>query len=140
MESSVVVCTRNRAPLLEKTLESLATQTLDHSHFEVLIVDNASTDSTSDVAARWQAARRFTCRYVLEERVGLNHARNRGVREARGRVIAFIDDDARAEEEWLDRLLRALEEERVCGVGGRIKLDWQSPQPRWLTVAPGRHP
>jgi glycosyltransferase involved in cell wall biosynthesis len=133
MESTVVVCTRNRARLLERTLESLAAQTLDPSRFEVLIVDNASTDSTAEVVARWQATGRFACRHVVEERLGTSHARNRGVREAHGRVIAFLDDDARAEPEWLGCLLRAREEEGVAGVGGRIKLDWESRQPWWLT-------
>src|SRR5438270_577410 len=134
MEASVVVCTRNRAPLLDVTLRSLASQTIDCSRFEVLIVDNASTDSTRDVVARWQSSASFTCRHVVEERLGTSHARNRGVRDARGHVIAFLDDDARAEPEWLAHLLHALEEESaVCGVGGRIRLEWQSPPPRWLT-------
>src|ERR1051326_2051122 len=133
MDASVVVCTRNRAPLLEITLRSLASQTIDPTRFEVLVVDNASTDSTREVVARCQSSARFTCRHVVEDRLGPSHTRNRGVSEARGSVIAFLDDDARAEAEWLARLLDALEEARVCGVGGRIKLEWESPQPRWLT-------
>jgi glycosyltransferase involved in cell wall biosynthesis len=133
MEVSVVVCTRNRAALLETALQSLVAQTFDHSRFEVLIIDNASTDSTREVAARWGAAGRLSCRHIVEERLGTSHARNRGVHEARGRVIAFLDDDARAEKEWLGHLLRALEDERASAAGGRIKLEWESPPPRWLT-------
>jgi len=132
-EASVVVCTRNRASLLATTLESLAVQTFDAARFEVIIVDNVSTDATPEVVARWQAAHAIAGRRVVEERRGTNHARNRGVREARGRVVAFLDDDARAERDWLERLLRALEEESVTGVGGAIRLEWQSTPPRWLT-------
>jgi len=135
MDASVVVCARNRARLLDVALQSLAAQTLDRGRFEVLVVDNASTDSTPEVAARWEAAAGFACRHVIEERLGTNHARNRGVREAKAPVVAFLDDDARAEPEWLDRLLAALREERASGVGGRIRLEWESPPPRWLTDA-----
>jgi glucosyl-dolichyl phosphate glucuronosyltransferase len=133
MDASVVVCTRNRAPLLEITLDSLAAQTLDVNRFEVVVIDNVSTDSTPEVVERWQSANARPCRRVVEERRGTNHARNRGVREARGRVVAFLDDDARAEHDWLERLLQTFEEERVAGVGGAIRLAWQSPPPRWLT-------
>lgn len=132
MEASVIVATRNRARLLEITLQSLAAQTLDRSSFEVLIVDNASTDSTPSVAARWREAGPFVCRTLHEERLGVNHARNRGIAEAQSRVIAFVDDDARAEPGWLEALLSALDEERVSGVGGRIKLWWESRPPPWL--------
>jgi len=133
IDASVVVCTRNRATLLDVALSSLAGQSVDPARFEVLIVDNASTDATPQIVSRWRSAARFECRHIVEDRLGTAHARNRGIAEARGRVVAFLDDDARAESEWLGHLLRVLDEERVCGAGGRITLEWESPRPRWLT-------
>jgi glycosyltransferase involved in cell wall biosynthesis len=101
---SVVLCTRDRADRLDGTLERLAGQ--QYPRFEVIVVDNASTtDAVRATVSRWAA--RMTCRYVPEPTPGLSRARNTGARAARGRMIAFLDDDERADPYWLAELARA---------------------------------
>jgi glycosyltransferase involved in cell wall biosynthesis len=90
----VVVCTRDRPDSLQRTLDSL--QRLDYSSFEVIIVDNCpTTQATRDLVAR------YPFRYVVEERPGLDWARNRGIVEARGDIIAYTDDDVCVDRGWL---------------------------------------
>jgi glycosyltransferase involved in cell wall biosynthesis len=120
--ASVVICTRNRAESLGKyALASLTRQ--DYRPLEVVVVDDASTDDTPRVAGEFRAAfQRFT--YVRNDRPrGLCYARNLGVRQATGDVIAFMDDDAWAFSNWLSELLQPYEADaRVVCVGGRSLL------------------
>ncbi len=102
VELSVITPTRNRAPVLERCLACLATQSLDPSRYEVIVVDDASTDATPAVieAARRAAAcaiRPFT----MAERMGISAARNLAIREARGEIIAFVDSDSLAPPSFL---------------------------------------
>jgi glycosyltransferase involved in cell wall biosynthesis len=99
---SIVISTRDRAPQLARCLERLAGQR--YPNFEVVVVDNAPT--TDEVQAVVRDAQ-LDCRYVREDRPGLSWARNAGIREARGDLIAFLDDDEAADRYWLAELLRA---------------------------------
>jgi glucosyl-dolichyl phosphate glucuronosyltransferase len=130
---SCVICTHNRASRLTATVKSLAAQNLPASDFEVLIVDNGSADETRAVSTRL-AEGLPNVRYIFEPRLGVNHARNRGTREAASDVVAFIDDDARADPGWLAALAEAfdgLTSTESC-VGGKVLPDWERPRPRWL--------
>jgi O-antigen biosynthesis protein len=110
---TVVICTRERPTHLDHCLE--AVMRLVYSSFDVLVVDNAPRDAqTRDVAARWGV------RYVVEPAVGLSRARNQAMRECHSDVIAFLDDDALPDPEWLTGLAREFEDPRVMAVGGRI--------------------
>jgi predicted nucleotidyltransferase len=114
---SVVVTTRNRCDKLARCLFSLAHQ--ERYPDELLVVDNGSTDDTVRAVARFQAD--FPVRLVPEPVVGVAAARNRGLREARGEMVAFIDDDAVAESGWLAAVEEAfLRDERIGIVGGSI--------------------
>lgn len=136
---SAVVCTRNRAALLDGALESLRGQSLARELFEIVVVDNGSTDGTRDlVLARARDLRdawgREILRCVSEPRPGISRARNRAIEETRAPVIAYLDDDARANEEWLANILRAFEasEEKVACAGGPCEPIWEAPRPAWL--------
>jgi glucosyl-dolichyl phosphate glucuronosyltransferase len=134
-EVSIAVCTYNRARLLGAGLASLLSQTALSERIEILIIDNGSTDKTRDVVAALQAGRPGI-RYVEERRPGVAHARNRGAREARGEYLAFLDDDAWAERDWLKELLKAigtreLEDTPACVVGP-VLLDWEGKRPDWF--------
>ncbi len=97
IELSVVTATRNRAPVLRRCLDLLAAQSLDPARYEVLVADDASTDDTRDVVA--QAQRRARCEIRASwtaQRCGVPATRNRAIREARGAIIVFVDDDALA--------------------------------------------
>src|SRR3972149_11111049 len=124
---SVVVCTHNRSESLRETLRSLMLQNYPASDYEIIVVDNRSTDRTKEVVSEFSHVR-----YVLEEKMGLSHARNRGIKESRGDVVAFIDDDAKADKSWLSRLVQVYKEEKDAGcVGGRVILDWKCEKPSW---------
>lgn len=120
---SVVICTYNRAELLAQAIASLAVQTVPESfRFEVLVVDDGSTDSTQSVIMDLAQTCRFPIRYVRDAGNGVAAARNRGVAEARGRWVAFFDDDQIAERDWLYALYAAAIESGAPCVGGARKL------------------
>ena len=117
MTVSVVVVTRNRCRQLTRCLDSLTRQ--ERHPDELLVVDNGSSDDTAGTVGRLRAP--FPVRLVPEPVVGVAVARNRGLREARGEVVAFIDDDAVAEPGWLAAMEEAfLGDERIGIVGGSI--------------------
>lgn len=130
--ASVVICTHNRAQHLGGILEALRVQTVPAEDFEVIVVDNASTDGTPRVCAHW--AKRLTnmvC--VREERLGVSAARNTGIRIARAGLIAYLDDDVVPDERWLEEMLRVQGETGAEVVGGRVDLEYEAPRPDWLT-------
>ena len=90
---SVIVCTYNREPFLLKTLEALATQTVSDKLFEIVLIDNNSKDRTAEICSDFKekyAELNFS--YILESKQGLSFARNRGLDEAKGELLVFIDD------------------------------------------------
>jgi glycosyltransferase involved in cell wall biosynthesis len=101
---TVIVCTRNRSGILADCLERL--QALTHPHLEVVVVDNAPTDDSTRVLVEAVAAVDERFRYVCEPRPGLSRARNRGLAEARGRIVAYTDDDVAVDAGWVQGLLR----------------------------------
>lgn len=133
IEISAIICTHNRCDLLPNAIESLLQQSFAQEQYEVIVVDNASTDGTRSVCEQFINNEHF--KYFFEKTPGLSHARNRGINEARGRYVAFIDDDAIASYEWLERIVEAFEniQPRPASVGGAIDPIWECPQPIWIT-------
>lgn len=127
---SVAICTYNRARLLPRALDSLLSQKLPADRFEILVVDNGSTDNTWDIVAAYKA-RKQNIRYIYEPILGIARARNRAISETSGKFIAFLDDDARATEKWLVRHAQAWQA-GYQAVVGRVELDWQGKRPDWL--------
>jgi glycosyltransferase involved in cell wall biosynthesis len=110
---TVVVCTRNRTDLLKDCIKAL--QQLHHPQYEILIVDNApDNDDTRKLAEE------YGVRYVREEKPGLDRARNKGIREASYSIIAFTDDDARPDRNWLKVIARNFRDENVTAVTGFV--------------------
>ncbi len=142
---SAVVCTYRRAAALADALASLATQTLDPAHFEVLVVNNDPSDqrtvATVDaVRSRHFAGRPERLRLITCPHPGLSFARNAAVARARGDILSFLDDDAVARPEWLARVRDAFAGHPHAGVvGGRITLAPPAPRPRWALPAWGRY-
>ncbi|MES4787379.1 MAG: glycosyl transferase family 2, partial [Nitrospiraceae bacterium] len=130
---SVVVCTHNRAECINTALQSLQRQTLPSNFYEILLVDNASTDNTYQEVRRW-AATTPNLRYVCEHRLGLSFARNTGALLSTTPYIAYMDDDAYADPQWLESIVEAFENSKkfIGVVGGRVWLDWGGAPPSWL--------
>jgi glycosyltransferase involved in cell wall biosynthesis len=131
---SVAVCTHNRARHLRRALASLAEQTLGRECWEVLVIDNASTDETRSVVEEHRGALP-RLRYQLEPTVGVSSARNAAWRGARGEFVAYLDDDAVADASWLERILDFLTsvEPTPGAVGGKVDPIWEGPRPEWLS-------
>lgn len=129
---SVIVCTYNRAALLASCLEALACQDCDGDVFEVLVVDNNSSDETPRIAGAWtDSDQRF--RLLHEAEQGLSHARNRGWREAAGAYVAYIDDDAIAYPDWISEMCAfTTRHPDVCAFGGPYHAFSTAPLPLWL--------
>lgn len=120
---TIVVCTFNRAKMLREALTSLYDLATDGGFtYEVLVVDNASTDSTQEVIAEASAASRAPLRGVFESTKGIVAARNRGIREATGEWIAFFDDDQIADRRWLAELFAGAKAKECRVVGGAVHL------------------
>jgi len=129
---SVVICTHNRADYLERAIRSLTGQAEPQVRHEILVVDNGSTDNTREVVRQFDAAGNI--RYVFEPKLGLCHARNTGWRQARGQVVAYLDDDAIACSGWLAAIKEAFESTPNVGVvGGRVEPIWEADRPDWLS-------
>ena len=130
---TVAICTYDRDTLLPRAINSVRNQTHTRDEFEVLIVDNGSTDQTREIVAEHQR-KDPGIRYVVEPQPGIAHARNRALNEARGEYLAFIDDDAWADPKWLENLiapLRSLSPAPECVVGP-VSLVWEGSRPDWF--------
>ena len=114
---SVVIATRNRAESLRDTLDSLTRQSRKPD--EVVVVDNASSDHTKDIALKFVDS--LNLKYVYEAKRGIPYARNAGIQNAGGDIIAFIDDDCIADENWLKNLeIPFVKDPHIGVVGGEI--------------------
>ena len=131
---SVVVSAFNRSALLTVALDTLLTNQAVDVRYEVLAVDNNSTDTTADVIQSYIARGHSELRYAFEPRRGIAYARNRGIELARAPIVAFTDDDISVTPGWIAMLKKALDDhpEAAC-VGGKVLPRWTRPPPRWLT-------
>jgi glycosyltransferase involved in cell wall biosynthesis len=138
---SVIICTRNRAAALRDSLESvrIAAAAAPDVSMELVIVDNGSTDGTSESVTAWAATAAITTRLVVEPRAGLSIARNTGVAASKGDIILFTDDDCRLEPDYLSQLIRvyAGRTDAVI-IGGRVELG--DPRDLPMTIKTDRTP
>src|SRR5215467_13475864 len=109
MDISVIVCTHNRSASLCKTLSSFLQAIPGRLSWELLVIDNDSTDDTRQVTRDFIAASKLNVRYVFEGKRGLSEARNRGIREAQGEVLTFIDDDVHVSTNYLQEVKNAFD-------------------------------
>ena len=132
---TAIICTYNRAKYIGNLLESIAANDLPKSEYEILLVDNNCTDNTREICEAFAAAHEdVNFRYVVEPEQGLSAARNKGIKEAKGDSIVYIDDDAlvdahylRSYAEWFD----SHPETMACG--GPIEPLYETAEPSWMT-------
>jgi glycosyltransferase involved in cell wall biosynthesis len=134
---TVIVCCHNSSLLLPKTLEHLARQSVSPDvTWELLIVDNASTDGTGAVARRcWPDRHDVPLTVVEEPRLGLAHARACGIRHARYEFLAFVDDDNWLEEGWLQAAFEVFRDQPGVGaIGSTIDPEFETSRPAWFDL------
>ena len=131
---SIVVSSRDRCDLLAGTIESLLAQTADPGSYEIVAVDNGSSDGTASMVRDFECQTKGRVRYVFEPRQGVSYGRNAGIAAAVGELIAFTDDDVRVQPEWLTAATRVLRDAPgIHYVGGPVLPLWEEPPPAWLT-------
>jgi glycosyltransferase involved in cell wall biosynthesis len=127
---SVVICTHNpRGDYFRRCMQALREQGLSHSQWELVMVDNRSDEAVADrVDLSWHPA----ARAVREETLGLTPARLRGIRESRGNLLAFVDDDNVLDPDFLEIAVRAAEERPFLGSwSGQCRPAFETPPPEW---------
>jgi glycosyltransferase involved in cell wall biosynthesis len=138
MKFSVVIATCNRAAELRETLRSLA-GLRPGGPWELIVVDNNSTDETRAIVERTVDSFPTRLRYVFESEQGRSPALNAGIRLAQGDIVVTTDDDVRVDADWLDRAAEGLERLQCDYVGGRVLPVWGGPRPAWLPDRGGKH-
>jgi glycosyltransferase involved in cell wall biosynthesis len=133
---SAIVCTHNRAAFLPAALDSLLRQSVDPEAYEIIVVDNLSTDETPSVTQSY-VREHANLRCIVEPKLGLSVARNAGMQQTAAELVAFTDDDAVVAPDWIERLLERFSKVHAmtAAIGGEIEPIWQVPRPGWLTDA-----
>lgn len=132
---SVALCTYNRCHVLKDALESVLSQHSNGVRYEVIVVDNNSTDDTKSVVDGFLARGCSNLRYVFESRQGLSYARNTAVSVARAPLLAFTDDDIRVDPNWIATIKRTFDSyPDAAWIGGKVLPQWVSAPPKWLTT------
>jgi len=132
---SVVLCTYNGSDGLGKTLASLRNQSVPEGlSWELILVDNNSTDNTRNILEEFVQNSGLQVHYLFELKQGRAFALNTGIRNARGDIIAFTDDDVILDSQWLSGLADTFSRFDCSAVGGRIIPVWNQPQPAWLEM------
>ncbi|MEO1590174.1 MAG: glycosyltransferase family 2 protein [Cyanobacteria bacterium J06632_22] len=138
LQISVVLCTYNRSHLLEGILQDLANQTLAPNQYEIIVVNNNSTDDTQPVAEAFAQSRPHW-QVCFEAKQGLSHARNCGLTAAQGHYVAYVDDDCRVPADWLTVAHRIITETAPSAFGGPYYAIYNTPKPDWYKDAYGSH-
>lgn len=128
---SAVICSYNRARFVIKAVESIFNQAFDKSRMEVIVVDNNSTDGAQEELAQYKKDNpQYNFSYHIETNQGVAFTRNRCAREAKGEIVAYLDDDSEAQPGWLEEIVSFFDAHPdVYSIGGKIT-------PRFLTGIP----
>lgn len=132
---SIVICSYNRASYISGALDSLYHQSAGLDNFEAIIVDNNSTDNTADVFKQWRSSHAngsFT--YLTESKQGASFARNTGAKGAKGQWLCFMDDDAIANSNYVENIIKHIKTKpEAIGFGGRIIPKYIPSAPEWMS-------
>ena len=130
---SAVISTYNRDKYLTGVLDSLLKQSLSYDQFEIVLVNNNSTDQTEIISKAFEAQHpEVNFLYFVEKNQGLSHARNRGILESKGDYIAFVDDDAYLCKDYLKEVVEYMDaQSETDAIGGKILLQFEGTRPKW---------
>jgi len=129
---SVIICTYNRGRILHETVRSFLDCQSDRIDYELLLVDNNSTDGTREFAEAL-SDRNPRVRYIFEPSQGLSYARNCGIRTSLGQTVVFVDDDVYFSPNWLAAINSTFERHiDVACIGGKVVPHFDSGRPKWI--------
>lgn len=129
---TVAICTHNRKDLLQMAIESLINQSLPKEKYEILIIDNCSQDSTEQYIKNLQKDMP-NLRYLYQPILGVSASRNAGWKNAKGNIVAYLDDDEIAASDWLKIIYETFKlNNQLQWLGGKIELIWETKKPNWL--------
>jgi glucosyl-dolichyl phosphate glucuronosyltransferase len=136
MDISIIICTYNRSHNITDCIDCLSSQKqMENLRWEIVLVDNNSTDGTDQIVRNIELNLSILLRYFFEPLQGLSYARNRGVKEAAGDYLVFIDDDIRVMPHWLRSIYDTFQACCCDAVGGRIYIDSPKSLPQWIQPA-----
>jgi glycosyltransferase involved in cell wall biosynthesis len=132
---AVIICSYNRADYIINAIESLYQQSLSINLFEVYVVDNNSIDNTGSLVQEYITTHPgFHLHYLTESRQGASYARNTGAAFAKSPLLCFMDDDAVAEKDYLERIVTFFDTHPdATGLGGRIIPRYIPEKPKWMS-------
>jgi glucosyl-dolichyl phosphate glucuronosyltransferase len=138
IRATILIATYNRGELLDETLTSIrALRVRPGRQWDVIVVDNNSSDGTRAVVERQARDFPVPLRYLFEGQQGRSSALNTGIAAATGDVIAMTDDDVRVEPGWLEAACDGLEDPSIAYAGGPVSPIWAAPPPAWLDLTRG---
>lgn len=141
MKVSVIIPTLNRASHLKRALQSLVESDYDPKYFEIIIVDNGSTDDTHKISEQYNSGYPSHCiKYIYDDEPGMLTGRHRGAVEAKAEILTFIDDDIKADKGWLKAIIDTFNNPEVHLVGGRNLPEYEITPPHWLNWFWYSHP
>ena len=133
---SVIISTYNRQAYIITCLQYLAEQTLSKQSYEVVVVDNNCTDNTAELVKNFLSQHTsLPFSYVFEAQKGVSFGRDRGIHEAKGTILVYLDDDAEASPTLLEKYLNFFTDHPdAAGAGGRILPKYsEKPKPKWMS-------
>jgi glucosyl-dolichyl phosphate glucuronosyltransferase len=134
VDVSVVISSYNRCTLLARALQALLCQRANEISYEILVIDNNSSDQTRDLVQALITKHPEKLRYIFESQQGLSYARNTGIANARAPIIAFTDDDVCVASDWIAQIKACFDSDpSTDAVGGKVLPRWESQPPAWLT-------
>jgi glucosyl-dolichyl phosphate glucuronosyltransferase len=134
LDISIVLSTYNRCSQLGPALRALLEQHCPSVNYEILIVDNNSSDGTRDLVQSLVTSNPDKLQYLFEPKQGLSYGRNAGIAKARAPIVAFSDDDVRVPPNWVAQIKQEFDADPdIDFLGGKVLPRWDSPPPRWLT-------
>jgi len=132
---SIIICTYNRDKYIYNALRSIAENDFPYSGYEIVIINNNSTDTTEQECARFhEDFLQVNYKYFVETNQGLSYARNRGIKEAQGDILVYVDDDAFVNKEYLSAYSDFFEQNPdIAAAGGAIIPKYETKPPKWMS-------
>lgn len=132
IQVSIAICTFNREYFLEKCLNSIFKFSNQKKLYDIIVIDNNSSDNTGKIVAEFQKAH-SNIKYFVEKKIGLSHARNRALKETHSPFIAFIDDDVKISDTYINRLLWLINNYVFDCLGGMYYPWYLVNKPKWIS-------